>query len=216
LTVDKTQIENIQKMKILMETLIPIISEYIAEVNINYNNVKEDIYSYYETCYQKKWTLNDLIFIIGEFHNAHVSNEAINKYSRNYIHEYIGKNINVFSAGNHCTIVESEYNCMIVTLQQQPIDKDIIILLLKHFIIMKINNLIEDYKITKDMEKLKILFKSFVFFHHYSTKNVLMSEIYSYIMFNVLGIDRTLLTNSNYYQYSDDSSILDKTLLTLL
>ena len=215
-TVDKKIIENIQNMKSLIEKIIPVISEYVIDAKLDYDNIKEDIYSYYESYYQKQWTLNDLIFIINEFHNAHVSSEKINEYSRNYIKQYIAKNIDIFNTDNHYTTIENEYNSLIAVLRLQPIDKDIIILLLKHFIIMKINNLIENYKITKDLNVLKMLFKSFVFFHHYSTKNLLMSEIYSYIMFNVLGIDRTLLTNNNNYEYDDESSIWNKTLLTLL
>ena len=213
-TIDKQKIENIQKMKMCMEKIKFIVSESIDDVEVDYNNIKKDIYSYYESYYEKQWNLEDLIFIISEFHDAGISEQQINKYSQDYISEYINKNINIFNI--YCSPTENKYNYMLETLQKLPIDKGVILQLVKHFIIMKINNLIEDYKTTGCATHIKMLFQIFVFYQHNSTKNLLMAEIYSYILFHVLAIDKSLLTNNTYYKYDNDVNGLDKTLMSLL
>jgi len=216
LTVDKKNLDNIYEMKGIMEKLMPIVSEYCPIVKTDYENIKYDVYSYYESDYQKEWNLEELLAIVSKFYDNELSLEQINKYAKEYILEYINKNINVFRLGVDYSDIEIQYNYIINELIKFSIDKYIIILLVKHLIIIKVSNLINDYNATKDAEKLKMLFESFVYFHHFSTKNLLISELYSYIFFNVLGIDRTLLTDSRMYQYSDNSSNLDKILLSLL
>lgn len=216
LTVDKKILNNIYEMKNIMEKLMPIISEYCPMVTTDYENIKYDVYSYYENDYQKEWNLVELLPIISKCYENDLSLEQINKYAKEYILEYINKNINVFRLDDDYSDIENQYNYIINALINFSIDKDIIILLVKHLIIIKITNLINDYNATKDTKKLKMLFESFVYFHHFSTKNLLISELYSYIFFNVLGIDRTLLTDSRLYQYTDNSSNLDKILLSLM
>jgi len=216
LTVDKKILENIYEMKNIMEKLIPIISEYCPIIKTDYENIKYDVYSYYDYYYQKKWNLEELLLIISKYHEYDLSLEQINKYAKEYITDYINKNINVFGIGIDYISIENQYNYIINTLIKFSIDKNIIILLVKHLIIIKVNNLINEYNVTKETEKLKILFESFVYFHHFSAKNLLMSELYSYIFFNILSIDRTLLNDNRIYQYSDNSSNLDKILLSLM
>lgn len=214
---NNTELKEIVELKNCIDTLeINKFNIYLKnEISTCKNKIKVLINVYFDTHYEKKFTIEDLIYIIKELKSHQI--DKIDNYAENYISQMIKNNVNFykdFQPNNFRSIIDfdTKYKEEIGELKTY-INIDIIRKISKYIVKNKILSLISHIENGNNINDCLVgLYNLMLFYNYNSNKNIEYSEIYTLLLSNYINIlnsnkiinlqldkdDNLLIFDSNY------------------
>lgn len=168
------------------------------EISTCKNKIKILIEVYFDKYYEKKNTIEDLIFVVKKF--KHYEILTTNNYANNYISQMIANNIDFyenFEPSNFKSIInfDTKYKEEIEELKKY-VSIDIIKRISKYIVKNKISSLISHIENDKNKNDCMIgLYNLMLFYNFYSNKDIEFSEIYTILLskyINILNSNNTI------------------------
>jgi len=161
------------------------------EISTCKNKIKVLILVYFDTHYEKKFTMEDLRYIIKELKSYEI--EKIDNYAENYISQMIANNINFykdFQPNDFKSIInfDTKYKEEIGELKTY-VNIDIIRKISKYIVKNKISSLISHIENENNKNDCIVgLYNLMLFYNYNSNKNIEYSEIYTLLLSNYINI----------------------------
>jgi len=162
------------------------------------NKIKILIEVYFDKYHEKKYTMEDLIFVVKKFKFYEIL--SINNYANNYISQMIVKNIDFyenFEPNNFKSIIDfdTKYKEEIEELKKY-VSIDIIKKISKYIVKNKISSLISHIENDKNKNDCMMgLYNLMLFYNYYSNKDIEFSEIYTTLLskyINILNFNKSI------------------------
>jgi len=153
--------------------------------------IKESIYNYYVEHYEKKLSLEDLLYVLEQLENNSI--DKFDEYFMTYFSEIIQLKTDYYSYvdfSNFKSIIKFDNNYKLTLDKLKKfINKNSLEKIYKYIVKNKIQTLIKNIKSDNNIiSNMTIFYNLMLFYNYYSTKNIEYSEIYTFLLSNYIGL----------------------------